>query len=204
MIRVLLVDQNALMRKGMQAHLRYASGIRVVGVAGTGTEVVNVAVQTSSQVVVIDCGLTQGGSARVVARQILKALPSAKLIGLCDSARDSQKIVGIFSAGAAGVIEKAEACQDLSRAIRAVYAGEFYLGHSLVRAVMVAFMAILRARTHARVGILSKREAEIYRRIREGASSKTIACDNNLSKRTVDTYRSRIRNKLGQSVQRRR
>lgn len=191
-IRVLLADDHAMMRDGLQALLQAAPDIEVTGSVGNGRDAVNMATASKPDVVIMD--VTMPDMNGIEAAGLLHdKLPQVRVVMLSMHS-GSEHVYRALGAGAAGYLLKESAGEEIVSAVRAVHAGRQYLSHAL---------AGLDRRTAPREGStsplasLSARERQVLQLVVEGHSSAEIAALVHLSPKSVDTYRSRLMKKLG-------
>jgi DNA-binding NarL/FixJ family response regulator len=185
-IKVLLVDDHGLVRRGFRRMLEDEADIVVVGEAGNGDEAVQLARELAPQVIVMDCALP-GTSGLAATRKILEADPSKAILMLSMHSEDTL-VRQALNAGARGYILKNAVDLDLAAAIRRVAAGEVVLDAQLAKP------ATLRGERNAG---LTARELEILQFIVNGKSNKEIADDLKLSVNTVAVHRANIMETLG-------
>jgi DNA-binding NarL/FixJ family response regulator len=185
-IKVLLVDDHSLVRRGFRRMLEDEADIVVVGEAGNGDEAVQLARELAPQVIVMDCALP-GISGLAATRKILETDPSKAILMLSMHSEDTL-VRQALDAGARGYILKNAVDLELAAAIRQVAAGEMVLDAQL------AMPATLRGERNAG---LTARELEILQFIVNGKSNKEIADDLKLSVNTVAVHRANIMETLG-------
>ena len=185
-IKVLLVDDHNLVRRGFRRMLEDEADIVVVGEAGNGDEAVKLARELAPQVIVMDCALP-GTSGLAATRKILETDPAKAILMLSMHSEDTL-VRQALDAGARGYILKNAVDLELAAAIRRVAAGELVLDAQLAKP------ATLRG---ARNASLTARELEILQFIVNGKSNKEIADDLKLSVNTVAVHRANIMETLG-------
>jgi DNA-binding NarL/FixJ family response regulator len=185
-IKVLLVDDHSLVRRGFRRMLEDESDIAVIGEAGNGEEAVQLARELAPQVIVMDCALP-GTSGLAATRKILETDPSKAILMLSMHSEDTL-VRQALDAGARGYILKNAVDLELATAIRRVAAGEVVLDAQLTKP------ATLRGERNAG---LTARELEILQLIVNGKSNKEIADDLKLSVNTVAVHRANIMETLG-------
>jgi DNA-binding NarL/FixJ family response regulator len=185
-IKVLLVDDHSLVRRGFRRMLEDESDIVVVGEAGNGDEAVQLARELAPQVIVMDCALP-GTSGLAATRKILETDPPKAILMLSMHSEDTL-VRQALDAGARGYILKNAVDLELAAAIRRVAAGEVVLDAQLTRP------AALRGERNAG---LTARELEILQLIVNGKSNKEMADDLKLSVNTVAVHRANIMETLG-------
>jgi DNA-binding NarL/FixJ family response regulator len=185
-LKVLLVDDHSLVRRGFRRMLEDEADIVVVGEAGNGDEAVQLARELAPQVIVMDCALP-GTSGLAATRKILEADPSKAILMLSMHSEDTL-VRQALDAGARGYILKNAVDLELAAAIRRVAAGELVLDAQLAKP------ATLRGERNAG---LTGRELEVLQLIVNGNSNKEIADDLKLSVNTVSVHRANIMETLG-------
>ena len=195
-IRVLLVEDHAVVREGTAELISRQTDMTVVGEAGDGQQAVELAAQLQPDVVLMDVALPvlDGISAT---RKIKEAAPTIAVLAL--SAHDEdQYVFALLEAGAAGYLLKTVRGHELVEAVRAVFRGEAVLHPAVAKKVLGHFAhapvkADLPTRT---VENLSERELEVLRLAGRGLSNKEIADRLVLSPRTVQAHFANIFSKL--------
>jgi DNA-binding NarL/FixJ family response regulator len=191
-IRVLLADDHAMIRDGLEALLKAAGDIEVAGSAGTGREALRMAAELSPDVVVMD--ITMPDMNGIEALGLLRSKhPDIRVIMLSMHS-SAEHVYRALNAGAAGYLLKEAAGEEIVAAIRRVHAGRPYM--SLGLAAMER-RAGRRAGDSGPLASLSPRERQVLQLVVEGRSSSEIATLVHLSPKSVDTYRSRLMKKLG-------
>jgi DNA-binding NarL/FixJ family response regulator len=182
-------------RDGIRSLLGRECGFNVVGLASTGEQAVLTAERLKPDVIIMDLVLPALNGIDATKR-ILTLLPQTKVIVLsaCDT---SEHVYLALRAGAQGYVIKDAVGSELVGAIRTVLSGRQYLSASIA----AAFASVDEGQTAAQSPLerLSSREREVLHRTVEGYSSTQIALQLSLSPKTVDTYRSRLMQKLGVS-----
>jgi DNA-binding NarL/FixJ family response regulator len=185
-IKVLLVDDHSLVRRGFRRMLEDEADIVVIGEASNGDEAVRLARELVPQVIVMDCALP-GTGGLAATRKILETAPPMAILMLSMHSEDSL-VRQALDAGARGYILKNAVDLELATAIRRVAAGEIVLDAQLAKPVT------LRGERNAG---LTARELEILQLIVNGKSNKEIADDLKLSANTVAVHRANIMETLG-------
>jgi DNA-binding NarL/FixJ family response regulator len=193
--RILVVDDHAIVRDGISAVLQQHPNLKVIGAVGTGREAVAAAVQLVPDVVVMDLMLPELSGVDATQR-ILTLLPGTHVVVL-SVCHTSEHVFRALRAGARGYVVKEGVSADLVRAVLAVIAGERFLSPQITALVIGAVLS--NSEPLSPLERLSKREREVLHMTVAGSSSAEIAQRLSLSRKTVDTYRSRIMGKLGVS-----
>ncbi len=194
-VRVMLVDDHALVREGIRHVLAATPGIDVVAEAGDATEALRLARDTRPDVIVQDLSLP-GTSGLELTTRIKALLPSIKVLIL--SVHDHQEyVLGAVRAGAQGYLRKDTSPAELRAALQAVARGESYFSPPVARHLTAAVRGEGDSEDPAgRLARLTPREREVLAGIAAGETSRAIAGRLGLSPRTVETYRESLARKL--------
>lgn len=195
-IRILLVDDHAVLRAGLKALLNAEDDMRVVGEAGTGEDAVERAKTLKPDVIIMDVSMP-GMDGLEATRQINALGIGSKVLVLTMHAEE-EYLLPVLEAGGSGYVHKTSADQDLSHAIRTVAKGEVFLYPSAARLLLKGYR-VQRETPHEADPLerLTERERDVMAFTAEGFSSSEIGEKLFISPKTVDTYRSRIMEKLG-------
>jgi DNA-binding NarL/FixJ family response regulator len=193
MIRVLIVDDHAVVREGLRTFLELQDGIDVVGEAGNGTEALEQARRVEPDVVLMD--LVMPGLDGVGAmRQLRERSPQIRVIVLT-SFLDDDRLMPAIRAGAAGYLLKDVDPAELAQAVRTASAGQAMLNPA-VAARLVAAIAENPA-PGVQLERLTRREQEVLEQIAHGRSNKRIALELGISEKTVKAHVGHLLAKLG-------
>lgn len=191
MITVVLVDDHALVRRGLEQLLQGADGIEVVGSAGDGSEALDLVRDANPDVVLMD--LQMPGTDGVTAtREIVAAFPGTKVVVLT-SFSDSARIIAALDGGAVGYLLKDTEPDDLLRGIRAAARGESPLHPRAARELLSA----RRGATGVGPVELTPRETEVLTMVRRGLANKQIARRLGITERTVKAHLSSAFQRIG-------
>ncbi|MBI4295663.1 MAG: response regulator transcription factor [Chloroflexi bacterium] len=190
-IRILVVDDHAIMRDGIRALLNLHSDIEIVGEAADGKEAVEKAEELSPDVVVMDIAMPIMDGLEAT-RRIKKKTPDMKVLVLTQY-NNREYILSAIRAGAAGYVPKRAVGSELITAIRAVYRGESFLYPSAAAALIKDYLQQAEAEPYDR---LTDREREVLKLIAEGQTSQEVAKMLGINLKTVLAHRSRIMKKL--------
>ena len=193
-IRVLLVDDHALVREGLKAMLEQKENLLVVAEAEDGRAAVQLADKLRPDLVIMDVGLPELNGIEA-ARQIHKDHPQMKILTLSMHA-DRHFIVEALRAGASAYILKHGAFTELDLALTAVLAGQTFLSPKVAAAVVESFVRRNEQHKGSVFEVLTAREREVLQLLAEGLTTKLIADRLGTSTKTVDTQRSQIMAKL--------
>jgi len=189
-IRILLVDDHAVVRQGFRMILSAQSDLEIVGEAGNGREAVELAATLRPDVVVMDVAMPELNGIEAT-RRLTADNPHIRVVAL-SMHKDSVYVREILRAGARGYLLKDSVADDLVAAVRAVAAGEGYLSPAISNAVLDDY----RKHVTNPIDLLTSREREVLQMLAEGQANKEIAVTLNLSVYTVDAHRGRIMEKL--------
>ncbi len=191
-IRVLIVDDHAVVRAGIRLLLDAEDDIETVGEAGDAREAVFEVRSSKPDVVLMDVGLGSGKSGIEATPEMLRELPDTKVLVL--SMQDDPRYVReAFAAGASGYVLKEAADNELVTAVREVAGGGRYVDPALGARIAVADAEAARA---AEEDPLSDREREVLRLLALGHTNQEIAQTLFISVRTAETHRAHIMQKL--------
>jgi two-component system response regulator NreC len=192
--KILLVDDHAMFRAGIRALLEAEGRMVVVGEAASGDEAVDRVRELKPDVVVMD--LSMPGSNGLEATRRIAALELDTKVLVLTVHAEEEYLVPVVEAGASGYLTKTSADNDLIEAIKVVARGEVYLPPKATTLLLQRYKASESDDT-AGLHDLSTREQEVLALTAEGYSSREIGKKLFISPKTVDTYRSRIMDKLG-------
>ncbi|MFH0913889.1 MAG: response regulator transcription factor [Chloroflexota bacterium] len=190
-IRILVVDDHAIMRDGIRALLSLSDDIEIVGEASEGREAVAKAQQLRPDVVVMDIAMP-GLDGLEATRRIVKDNPSVKVVVLTQH-DNREYILSAIKSGAAGYVPKKALGSELVSAIRAVKAGESFLYPTAATALIEDYRHQAEGEPYDR---LTPREREILKLIAEGHTSQAIAKMLFISLKTVLGHRTKVMEKL--------
>jgi DNA-binding NarL/FixJ family response regulator len=205
-IRVLLVDDQQIVRQGLATILKYAPGIEVAGEAGDGEEAIRLAEELVPDVVLMDLKMPRLGGIPAT-RRICAALPDTHVIILTTYDADDMVFEGI-KAGAQGYLLKDASSETLVEAIRGVMQGESRIDPAVARAVLDEFQRLSaqapaappeklpNAGVEPMIEPLTPREEEVLLLLVEGLSNREIGARLHLTEGTIKNYVSAIIAKL--------
>ncbi|GAB3431504.1 transcriptional regulator [Flindersiella endophytica] len=197
MVRVLVVDDDDLMRAGLRAVLSSDDRIEVVGEAGDGRAGVTAAADLAPDVVLMDVRMPELDGIAATA-QVVAAAPAARILVLT-TFEDEEYIFGALSAGASGFLLKRTQPEQLIAGIHAVAAGEALLSPAVTRTVIgkLARQPRLDTASARRLRQLTPRERDVLELIARGQSNAEIAASLVVEESTIKTHVKRILAKLG-------
>jgi NarL family two-component system response regulator LiaR len=195
-IRVLLVDDHAVVREGLRNFLALQDGLEIVGEASDGNEAIDEAQRLEPDVILMD--LVMPGLDGIGAmRQLRVLLPACRVIVLTSFLEDDRLLPAI-QAGAAGYVLKNVAPADLAHAIRAAHAGEAIIDPTAAARLVHVIADEARPRIEEPER-LTRRERDVLELIARGQSNKRIALALGISEKTVKTHVGHLLAKLGVS-----
>ena len=195
-IKVVLVDDHAVVRAGLKAVLGNAKDIQVIGEGANGKDAISLAQRLDPDVIVMDLSMGEMDGVDAT-KELVGSKARARILILTMHAEDSY-LVPLLEAGANGYLVKSAADRELIDAVRAVAAGDVYMQPSAARALA---QRIQRKAEHAdertKYEKLTEREQNVLRYVARGYSAPEIGEKLFISPKTVDTYKQRINEKLG-------
>ena len=196
MIRVLIADDHAVVRDGLCYLLEAQPDLSVVGDAANGREAVARTIQLKPDVVLMDISMPELNGIDATA-QIIQAVPETSVI-ILSMLGTREQIFRALQAGAQGYVLKDSAGRVVVEAVRAVYGGSRYFSDDIMSTLVTDYMQQRQDEpVKSPIERLSEREREILIFVVEGKSSVEIGEILSLSPKTVETYRSRLMQKLG-------
>jgi two-component system, NarL family, invasion response regulator UvrY len=191
MTRILLVDDHAVVRRGVRDILTESLGKVSFGEAAMPSEAIEKLQAEDWDVVVLDISLPGRGGLDAL-REIKRLRPAVPVLVLSMHAEDHYALRAL-RAGAAGYVNKDSAAEDLSGAVRKVLAGGTHVSVRLAETLAKSLRTDTSRPAHER---LSDRELEVLRALAAGKTVKEIGVDLSLSEKTVSTYRTRLLEKM--------
>ena len=197
MTRVLIADDDGLMRAGLVELLAGEPEIEIVGEASTGREAVERARRLAPDVVLMDVRMPDLDGIGAT-RELTRAAPSARVLILTTFEQDDY-VFGALRAGASGFLLKRSRPEELIAAVHAIAAGDSLLSPSVTRRVIdrMAQQPVPDLGAEAKLERLTRREREVLERIARGLSNREIAGELVVEESTVRTHVKRIQMKLG-------
>jgi DNA-binding NarL/FixJ family response regulator len=192
-LRVLVVDDHCIVRAGIGFLLERQAGMKVIGSVATGQEAIVGARRLRPDVIIMDLVLPDLDGIDASAH-ILRELPLTRIIAL-SACRNPEHVLRAMRAGVHGYVVKVDAPEELVRAVNAAVAGHRYVSPAIAQWFIGGVLdTSIPKSPYER---LSVRERAVLRGIVAGSSSADIAQHLSLSRKTIDTYRSRMMVKLG-------
>jgi DNA-binding NarL/FixJ family response regulator len=191
MIRVLIVDDHAIVRQGLRRILDEANGMMAAGEAANGVEALKMMRTEKWDIVLLDISMPEKNGIDTL-KQIIERSKEAKVLILSMYPED-QHAVRLMKAGASGYLTKETAPEQLVEAIRLVVAGKKYISPTLSELLLVECGSDSGKMPHE---ILSDREYQVLRLLGSGKKVSEVAVALSLSVKTVSTYRTHILEKM--------
>jgi DNA-binding NarL/FixJ family response regulator len=195
-IKVVLVDDHAVVRRGLKAVLGMARDIQVIGEASNPEDAIAMVSRLKPDVVLMD--LTMPGGDGVSATKAIVALPNPPRVLILTMHTEEEYLMPALKAGASGYLVKSAADRELLDAVRGVARGDMYVqqnaGRILARGVIAKDPA---AQERKRFEKLTDRERDVLVGVAKGYSAREIGAKLSISPKTVDTYKQRVNEKLG-------
>jgi two-component system nitrate/nitrite response regulator NarL len=191
-IKVLLVDDHPVVRKGLWSCLANKGNLQVVGEAADGAEAIEQVRALAPDVVLMDLAMPKMDGLAVT-ETVHRELPGVKVL-ILSMQTGRETVRKIIQAGARGYVLKDAPPEELVRAIETVNAGEAFFSPDVARIALNQYVSDATAAEP--LGLLSRREREVLARIAGGQSNKEIAASLGIGVRTIETHRERIMRKL--------
>ncbi len=192
--KVLIVDDHPIMRKGLASSLESEPGIEVTFQLEKAEDVLDVLTEHKLDLLIIDVSLPGMNGIELV-KNVIFQNPDQKIL-VISRHEESLYAERALRAGAKGYIMKFESSETLLKAVRKVLNGGIYVSDELNEKLLINAMQGKKDGTGSSVDILSDRELEVFELIGRGKSSNEIADQLHLASKTVETYRSRIKEKM--------
>lgn len=194
-IRLLLVDDHAVVRSGLRMLLESEEDLDIIGEAGTAREALEAVAALHPDLALIDIGLPDLSGIEVT-RQIKQCWPEVSVVALTIH-EDEEYFFQMLQAGASGYVPKRAAPEELLTAIRAAAIGEVYLYPSMAKLLVKDYVSSGKeAAPLEALNELTDREREVLSRLADGASNQEIADALTISHKTVGRHRENIMHKL--------
>jgi DNA-binding NarL/FixJ family response regulator len=193
-LRIFLADDHAVLRDGLRALVNAQPDMEVVGEADNGRAAWLKAKELLPDVVVMDVSMPEMNGAQA-SKRLKQSCPQVKILALT-AHEDKGYLRHLLEAGASGFLLKRAATVELIHAIRVVAAGGSYIDPTLAGKLLSNYMRQPSSKNLLEPSDLSDREAEVLRQIAWGYSNKEIASQLNISVKTVETYKTRLTEKL--------
>ena len=193
-IRLLLVDDHAVVRSGLRMLLENQRDVEIVGEAASASEATESAIRLKPNVILMDIGLPDLSGIEAT-REIKKRVNDVSIVALTIH-EDEEYFFKMLEAGASGYVPKRAAPEELITAIRAAASGEVYLYPSLAKLLVRDFLEGGHSSDEPTSSDLTDREQEVLTYLAEGANNSEIAASLVISPKTVARHRENIMRKL--------
>ncbi|MBI5497115.1 MAG: response regulator transcription factor [Deltaproteobacteria bacterium] len=193
-IRVVLADDHAVLRVGLRALLEREADLHVVGEAGSGSELLTLLARSPADVVVLDLSMP-GMSGAQAAEAVLKAHPQVRIL-ILTMHEDPYYLQELFRVGVRGYLLKKSGADELVRAIRAVYRGDYHVDAALGGLAVSELVTPAVRPTGGRLDALTPRERDVCRMLALGHTNAEVGDKLQISERTVESHRTHIMHKL--------
>ena len=194
-IRVLVVDDHAILRDGIRSLLDRQQDVEVVGEAASGLEALERAAQLNPDIVLMDLAMPDMDGLEAT-RRLHEQFPEMKIVILTQ--HDNREFVGpVLEAGASGYVLKRSGGRELVAALLQVHESGLYLEPGVTREVLNHFSATSRGREEPGAARLTDRELQVLEMVVAGKSNKEIAQELVISPKTASVHRTNIMSKLG-------
>jgi two-component system, NarL family, response regulator NreC len=196
-IRVMIADDHAILRSGLRLLVNAQRDMEVVSEAPDGDAAIQAAREINPDVALMDLTMPRTGGMRAL-HEIARTCGKTRVLVLTMH-DDPAYLRAVLAAGASGYVLKRSVDAELLTAIRAVHRGGTFVDPSLADVLVQDVLAKKRAKTGPKrpINILSERELQVLRLVARGYSSQQIAKQILVGVKTVETYRSRLAQKLG-------
>ncbi len=192
--KVYLVDDHPLLREGLASLLHKSNDLRVCGEAETEDAALQGIGQCEPDIAIVDLSLKEGSGLDLV-KHIRQRYPRTQVVVLSmhDERRYAERAMRV---GARGYVMKSEATANVGQALREVLGGRLYLSPQMREAFVDRFVEGARPAAPSPLDILTDRELEVFRLLGRGYETRRIAATLNISIKTVQTFCSRMKEKL--------
>lgn len=194
-IRIVVADDHPIVRDGIRRLIEANEGMSVVGEAEDGAEALQIVATLDPDILVVDMSMPSYNGAQVT-RRVRQNWPTVRVVALTVH-DDRDYLAQLLNAGVSGYVLKRAAGSELILAIRTVIDGGVYLDPRVAGKVVNRFVGDATEPSREPPGELSDREREVLKQIGRGFSNKEIAAQLSISVKTVETYKTRILEKLG-------
>lgn len=196
MLRILVVDDHAVVRSGLMLLLDGKHDMNVIGEAADGDEAIQKSIELKPDVVLMDLSMPHGKNGLTATAELKKALPDTSVL-ILTMHDDEEYLFRAIHAGASGYILKSAPHDELLKAIVHIAAGNAYLYPSATKRLMSDYIDKIKNGEHAgSFESLTDREKDILAKVAQGYSNKEIAEQLFISVKTVESHKSNLMEKL--------
>ncbi len=196
-MRILIADDHALVRRGLQALIEGESGFDPIGEAADAEETLRLARELQPDILLLDISMPGQGGIEIT-RQLHQAQPDLRIL-ILTAHEDESLVREAFKAGAMGYIVKRAADAELVNALKSLSQGDLYVHPSMMNALLQTLTPPPPSSVEepANVEALTARELDVLRRLVHGYTNRQIAEELKISVRTVEGHRANLTGKLG-------
>lgn len=194
-IRVLVVDDHAIVREGVRTVLDAASGYEIVGEGRSVSDAIAASAELRPDVLVLDISMPDGSGLHAIP-EVVERSPATRVLMLSVH-ENLEYVLESMRAGAHGYLRKDSAPSELRAAVRAVHEGELFLSPEISRQVADAIRNNPAPAAEPSPSVLTPRERQVLISIAQGLSNKEIGARLSISPRTVEAHRDSLSRKLG-------
>ncbi|MEH7011606.1 response regulator transcription factor [Neobacillus niacini] len=195
MIKILLVDDHAVVRMGLTMLLNSNPEMQVIGEASEGNEGIKKAMKLKPDVVVMDLSMPHGKDGLSATSELKKLMPEVNIL-ILTMHNDEEYLFRAIQAGASGCILKSAPHDELIAAIESVALGNAYLHPAATKRLMEEYLGSVKHDSHNTYQLLSDREKEVLTLVAKGYANKEIAEQLVISVKTVETHKGNLMEKL--------
>lgn len=196
-IRIVVADDHAIFRDGLKRLLEAEEGFEVVGEAASALEAVRIVGEVAPDVLLLDFAMPDGSGLEVLRALHESRAPVRTILLTAGVERD--EIIEALQLGVRGLVLKHSATPLLHKCIRAIAAGEYWLGHDRIPDLIEAFQRLRNPDSASPIQTLTAREMRVIAAVVEGATNRDIAEQLGMSEQTVKNHLSHIYDKVGVS-----
>jgi DNA-binding NarL/FixJ family response regulator len=194
MTRIVIVDDHPMVRERLTEVVNREPDLRVCGEAEDRAQALRIIAETNPDLAIVDLTLKNSHGLELI-KDLRVMHPKVRIL-VVSMQEESLYAERVIRAGAHGYITKQEATRSILEAIRLVLAGEVYLSGQLANRIASALLGRQRATTDVSVGTLADRELQVFELTGRGLGTRQIADKLHLDVKTIETYKSRIKEKL--------
>lgn len=196
-IRIVVADDHAILRDGLKRLLEAEAGFEVVGEAASGQEAIRIVRELAPDVLLLDFAMPDGSGLDVL-RSLYDSHADVRTV-LLTAGIERDEILEALRFGVRGLVLKHSATPLLHKCIRAVVAGEYWLGHDRIPDLIEAYRRLKSPNPTSPAQTLTAREMRVIGAVVEGATNRDIAEQLGMSEQTVKNHLSHIYDKVGVS-----